>query len=534
MNILVSTKDIQLIRTVRHFVAHKRTEIGKIFSSQDSAQTKTLLLRHTIEIVICDIDTPDGCDFSIPKWIDINCPDTKCIIISLHTEFEYTSKAIELGCLSYVAKPVSPDMLKSAFLKSLGRLNRENQKYQQQYQEKYQQLNQRIMEENFWRELILENISKNKLSIEAEKRNVRYREDEKYALALLSIRQVSNETFLWDKSLLNFTLKNIASELVCGEVEMPLSFNCDGDIILLIPSEPNKERTAEHFRQSCIRCANACQEYLGCTISCYVCAFQYGEDLPEAYQHLLLMKKNDLSLKSHIIETWEKISPADIDISIPLPDFDEWLFLLEQGLKEALFQKIDDYLAFLCNVEDLNPFSLDVFHQSFLQMLYGYLEKQSLHIQNFLDEKETLRLYHDAEISLKDMSAWLHHIIERCLKQAQNESSKLSVDKIKAYIRDNIDRNLTRQDIADALFCNPDTLSRIFKKSMDQKLSDYIVQQKIQKAESLLLGTEKQISEIALDLGFDNVSYFCTRFKKAVGCTPLEYRKANIILPAPD
>ncbi len=61
----------------------------------------------------------------------------------------------------------------------------------------------------------------------------------------------------------------------------------------------------------------------------------------------------------------------------------------------------------------------------------------------------------------------------------------------------------------------------------------YIVRRRIGEAQLLLVFTKKSITEIASEVGFDNLSHFNVQFKKYVGLSPLAYRKRNI-LPDPD
>lgn len=51
---------------------------------------------------------------------------------------------------------------------------------------------------------------------------------------------------------------------------------------------------------------------------------------------------------------------------------------------------------------------------------------------------------------------------------------------------------------------------------------------KLDKAKSMLLGSNEAIANIADALGYESSSYFCRFFKKKVGMTPSEYREKNI------
>lgn len=99
---------------------------------------------------------------------------------------------------------------------------------------------------------------------------------------------------------------------------------------------------------------------------------------------------------------------------------------------------------------------------------------------------------------------------------------------MKRYIATNIqNESMNRESIANAVFLNPDYLSRLFKHETGQSLSDYILEQRLSLAKSLLVSTNLPISDISLHLGYSSFSYFSRTFKNATGITPMEYRKKH-------
>lgn len=69
-------------------------------------------------------------------------------------------------------------------------------------------------------------------------------------------------------------------------------------------------------------------------------------------------------------------------------------------------------------------------------------------------------------------------------------------------------------------------LSKLFKKHLGKTLIEYIQDLKITLAKESLLGTNKSVSEIALDLNYESTATLNHLFKKATGLTPLEFRKS--------
>jgi YesN/AraC family two-component response regulator len=70
-------------------------------------------------------------------------------------------------------------------------------------------------------------------------------------------------------------------------------------------------------------------------------------------------------------------------------------------------------------------------------------------------------------------------------------------------------------------------LENAFKSKKGSTVLLYIQQQRIEKAKSLIAATDASISEISLEVGYTDHSYFSRVFKKSTGKTPWEYRKEN-------
>ncbi len=127
-------------------------------------------------------------------------------------------------------------------------------------------------------------------------------------------------------------------------------------------------------------------------------------------------------------------------------------------------------------------------------------------------ESETLKRYYDYENfrGEDDLS--------------QSEDLRSPLQRAMDYIKRNINRDLTRTEIAEAIFLSPEYLSRLFTKETGHSLSDYILTERMRAAQSLLADTNIQVSIIASKVGYTNFSYFSQVFKKHTGLSPLEYR----------
>ena len=108
------------------------------------------------------------------------------------------------------------------------------------------------------------------------------------------------------------------------------------------------------------------------------------------------------------------------------------------------------------------------------------------------------------------------------------------VQKVKQYINDHYAESLKLSDIAALVGMSPVSFSRFFHHRTGRTLSDYIVDIRLGYAARMLVDSEKNISEICYECGFNNLSNFNRTFKAKRNYTPREFRaifrKNNVVV----
>ena len=85
---------------------------------------------------------------------------------------------------------------------------------------------------------------------------------------------------------------------------------------------------------------------------------------------------------------------------------------------------------------------------------------------------------------------------------------------------------LTLEDLSRASGMSPKYFCRFFHEMSNKTPIEYLNYYRIEIACEQLLATELSITEIALNCGFNDVSYFIKTFKKYKGLTPKKYLKS--------
>jgi AraC-like DNA-binding protein len=95
---------------------------------------------------------------------------------------------------------------------------------------------------------------------------------------------------------------------------------------------------------------------------------------------------------------------------------------------------------------------------------------------------------------------------------------------VKQYVNDHFTEDLTLTTLADLVGMTPSAFSRFFKTKTGRTLSDYIIDVKLGYAERMLIDSQKGVSEICYECGFNNQSNFNRIFKAKRGLTPRDFR----------
>ena len=180
----------------------------------------------------------------------------------------------------------------------------------------------------------------------------------------------------------------------------------------------------------------------------------------------------------------------------------------------------------------------DVDFFSFLSEEHNHLlsnitVKQQNHIHSMLQQLLTLQeeTTPESDAIRKMLLATLLLELKEMCKQQQvqgGENGRVSnhiVDQIQAYIAEHYAEKLTLTGIASQFYISPYYLSRLFKKSINLSLIEYIHGVRIKAAQNLIEKSNESISDIAEKTGFLTTAHFRRVFKDATGLSPQQYRQ---------
>lgn len=101
----------------------------------------------------------------------------------------------------------------------------------------------------------------------------------------------------------------------------------------------------------------------------------------------------------------------------------------------------------------------------------------------------------------------------------------LQVKQLKEFIEENLDQKISIVQLASLVYLSQFHFARAFKEAVGITPHRYLTQRRIERAKILLAVTQLSVQEIAIKVGYINISHFTKQFRRYVGATPAAYRR---------
>lgn len=89
----------------------ERHGIRQVYTANSMNQAQDVIRNHSIDIILCDIEMPNGSGLDLMEWLNRQEIRAVKIILTCHDDFRFAQQALRLQCLDYVLKPVMPEDL---------------------------------------------------------------------------------------------------------------------------------------------------------------------------------------------------------------------------------------------------------------------------------------------------------------------------------------------------------------------------------------------------------------------------------------
>ena len=177
-----------------------------------------------------------------------------------------------------------------------------------------------------------------------------------------------------------------------------------------------------------------------------------------------------------------------------------------------------------------------VFSEDHVRLFSNQIHKKSAKGFVFRCPESTHQFLQDALIhedlpSIHLLKACLYAVCDAFLSQIELSddvnSKKTNMIFITEYVAENHTKNISLKDISKLLNYDYNYVSRYFHSAFNMSFTDFLNVYRLETAVKMLEETEKKITDIALESGFQSVRSFNNSFRLKFGINPSEYKRTR-------
>ncbi len=525
MRILIVDDDMAIVEAIRDTVNWDKLGIAEVETAYGAGRAKKILEEKPVDIVISDIEMPKETGLELLRWYREENMDGEFLLLTCHENFHYATEALKLQAAEYLVKPFNVEIMELVLQKIIRKRKRELEAARDSEYGKWIRDNPGEVRLLFWSNLFGGRLvhARAELVRELQRRKLELDMEKQYRLVISKSTNMEQDIDMYGRSMLLFIFENLHSELLCGKPEND-SVVCyehrDSCVFITVCEDgPEGER-----KEKCRELIQKCGRLLSSTLTCYI---SNPCTIPEFYD---VFHKSEEILAKNIMFYGEAF--AEIETTCSEPENQPVLQLKQ--LQKLLEEKDENgFLNYLKKELDgktkqklLDEEMLKRIRAEVQQAVYAYLAQRGIQISLLLGDAAFAQLAEKAGQSVIDMLRWEKYLLERVFAYEEEvQKSQTLIEKINAYIREHYSENIGRNEIGAAFFLVPEYLAKMYKKKTGQNLKDFINEYRLSQAKRLLKNSDMKVSDVAMEVGFDNFSYFSTLFKQHTGMTPNEYRK---------
>lgn len=121
--------------------------------------------------------------------------------------------------------------------------------------------------------------------------------------------------------------------------------------------------------------------------------------------------------------------------------------------------------------------------------------------------------------------------LSRCYGRVPSPDGKalLRIGEALSHLERNIHRELDLDELASIAHMSRRSFLRVFQSATGTSPLAWVIEQRIHRACNLLRHSDRRITEIAFDVGFNDSNYFTRQFRKCTGLSPRDYRQRQAV-----
>lgn len=500
------------------WLIHKHALPFSVAQANDGEVALDYIRGHHVDLLLTDIRMPFMDGLELIRQAKVVVPDLKVIIYSAYGEFEYAQKAIQLGTVNYMLKPIDVKEFLKVFHSIIAILE----------DERLQREKDKLLIKGFHKGVAYE---KEKLLfdlLQGRERDAHYEERADFA----GLSHLANKRMY----MIMIGLLHHFFDLHHTEVFEFLQSTCKHEMLLLNMNEyqsimlvaMDPASTISDNQQELMAYGHWVKEWLETSFDrrSFIIVGSPIDKLEGLHDEFTQME--ELMNSRFFMDSSVVCSKDDENIHDHLDDESIELMLKDvyASIARNEFRSLEHQIEFLIvSMRSSKRFSSFYAKHLFTEILKKIVELQGKKNSNLLKAGlERIALCNSiAELRQVILSVFQEHLVR--IEPATDDQCRKVIEDVQTLIQMEYGSDIGVGYLANRVFLSPSYLSFLFKKSTGQSLVKYITAIRMERAKELLRDSTIKVVDIASTVGFSNTSYFNLMFKQYNGMTPVQYRE---------
>lgn len=530
MKLLVVDDDYNTLMRITDAISAEKNGVDEIITAISGQNAYDIILEEMPEIILSDIEMPgmDGLEL-LKKVSETYEQMPEFIFLTAHDNFQYARQALRYGVLDYLTKPFEQDELIAVIAKAVMEA-RKKLVEETGEQSDSEPDNRSYILQNFFRNLFDNVISGNTEKLEIFIKNHGIPVDVRTAFYCIRMDvSLTNSDQIEDRDEIFFALRSITAEIIYEQLNYNYIFPSmtEGrvNMLLLIKEE---DYCKGDIKEKCHRLNEVIKRYLNLNVSCIISNPVLPEDFRKTAEALRDLSRKFGTFASRAVMSDELNAEDGTINAMPLIETGKLQEFLNERNKTGFILSIRNEMQRVSREGTMTSGFMQALHHEILQVFYVFLAEYHIQATVLFNNDTYQALYRDAQSSPINMIRYVDYVFDLAVKQvAESAESQTVIDKVKHYIEDHYMEDLSRDDIASFACLSPNYLSKLWSRRTGTSLREYINECRINEAKRRLISTDETSTEISLAVGFGNITYFSSTFKKYTGMTPSEWKTRN-------
>ncbi|KAB8125923.1 response regulator [Gracilibacillus oryzae] len=526
-NVLIVDDEVQIRKGLQWKIDWEDEGFQIAAEAGNGEEALSLIEKNRIDLVMTDVRMPRIDGIELAKECKKHYPDTKVIVLSGYSDFEYVKDSMKGGVRDYLLKPVDPEELREVLSRMKDEIDQEKRKQLElaklkrivrtQLQEVQEQaLLSLVKEEWLQHSVVVEKLKLTRL-------NSFLQANVKAQFISVEIRDIKGKSQRVNE--LRATFQMLCKEIAESKSHLfafydPNYTNMMQFLLLIkadgLDSSTQIAKTIQHNVKKLLK--------LETVIGIGYVVKGLSEFKTGYISSLLSWSQSQLGTHSEIVDEtvkkeWFANFPPELEKKIT------------NAIEQTNMEKFELELnMFLGEKTKQSVFSFSIGANRILFSLVSVAKKYNMETKNIerliwesqqaIWELNAHKKVVDCLVQLADM------IIER-VRNTRITDGKLIVEGVRRYIDQHYGSDLSLTILSELFHINSAYLSEIFKVQIGRNFSEYLVDRRMKEARKFLEDEHLKIIDVANLVGFSSSAYFSTVFKKHNGQSPIEFRRST-------